>query len=326
MKPVSTSNAARAGASTSTRIAAAAAVAGCAMAVWTRYRAKKAERENPAAGEFLEIDGTRLHYIERGSGPPVVLLHGNGALLGDFRGSALIDALSTQYRVIAFDRPGFGYSDRPRDRIWTAAQQAGLISRALETLSVDKATVVGHSWGALVAAGMGLLFPERVRALVLISGYYYPTFRLDSVFNGLFGLPIFGDVMCHTLWAAIARLFDRPAMKIVFSPKPLSERFLAEVDREIVLRPSQLRAMSADAGLMLPSAASFRHRYAELTMPVAIIAGDADKIIDYRTQSERLHQDVPGSTLRVVPGAGHMVHYAAAPEIVSAVAERCGHN
>jgi pimeloyl-ACP methyl ester carboxylesterase len=324
MKPVSTSDAARAGAST--RLAAAAAVAAGAMAVWTSYRARKAERENPPTGGFLEIDGTRLHYIERGSGPPVVLLHGNGALLGDFRGSALIDELSTQYRVIAFDRPGSGYSDRPRNRIWTPAYQAELVAHALEALGVDKATIVGHSLGALVAAGMGVLFPERVRALVLISGYYYPTVRLDSAINGLFGIPVFGDVMCYTLAAAVARLLYRPAMKIAFSPKPISERFLAEVDREIVLRPSQLRASSADAGLMIVSAASFGHRYSELRMPVAIIAGDADKIIAFRGQSERLHHDVPGSTLLVVPGAGHMLHYAAAPAIVSAVADRCGHN
>jgi len=80
--------------------------------------ARRAERRNPPRGAFIEVDGVRLHYLEKGSGSPVVLLHGNQAMADDFAISGAIDLLAEKYRVIAFDRPGFGYSERPRALAW----------------------------------------------------------------------------------------------------------------------------------------------------------------------------------------------------------------
>jgi len=99
---------------------ASVATAAALTALWVRHRAKKAERDNPPAGRFIDVDGVRLHYVEKGEGSPVVLLHGNTVLLQDFIGSGLLDRLAERHRVIAFDRPGFGHSKRPRDRLWTA--------------------------------------------------------------------------------------------------------------------------------------------------------------------------------------------------------------
>src|SRR4051812_27126853 len=81
--------------------------------------ARRAERRNPARGAFIEVDGVRLHYIEKGTGSPVVLLHGNQAMADDFEISGVFDLIAEKHRVIAFDRPGFGYSERPRVMVWT---------------------------------------------------------------------------------------------------------------------------------------------------------------------------------------------------------------
>ena len=113
--------------SNSPRRAAAVLAVGIAMAgaaVFVRQRTRAVERANPPMGQFIEVDGVRLHYIERGQGQPLVLLHGNGTMVQDFDISGLIDLASEQYRVIAFDRPGFGYSERPRTRIWSPEAQA----------------------------------------------------------------------------------------------------------------------------------------------------------------------------------------------------------
>jgi alpha/beta hydrolase fold len=93
---------------------ASAVAALAALAVVNRYLAKKAERDNPPIGRFVEVGGVKLHYVDRGSGDPVVLLHGNGSMIEDFESSGLIEMASRKYRVIAFDRPGFGHSTRPR--------------------------------------------------------------------------------------------------------------------------------------------------------------------------------------------------------------------
>lgn len=126
------------------------------FALVNRLIAKKAERDNPPRGKFVEVDGVRLHYIERGQGEPLVLLHGNGSMIQDFVSSGLLDKAAHKYRVIAFDRPGFGYSERPRLTIWTPGVQADLMGKALGQIGISQAIVLGHSWGTSVAIALAL--------------------------------------------------------------------------------------------------------------------------------------------------------------------------
>src|SRR5215207_7346494 len=113
-------------------------------------KAVQTHRPRPL-GRFIGVDGVRVHYIARGKGRPVVLIHGNGTMAEDFVICGLVDQLAKSYRVIAIDRPGFGHTDRPRHRVWTAAAQAHLLHRVLERLNVERPVIVGHSWGTLVA-------------------------------------------------------------------------------------------------------------------------------------------------------------------------------
>jgi pimeloyl-ACP methyl ester carboxylesterase len=83
-----------------------------------------------------------------------VLLHGNGSTIQDFESSGLVDVAAKNFRVIIFDRPGFGHSDRPRNVIWTPDAKAQLIKRALERLGVSQAIVLGHSRGASAAVAL----------------------------------------------------------------------------------------------------------------------------------------------------------------------------
>jgi hypothetical protein len=107
-------------------ITAGIVMAGVAAVVLNRWLTKKAEQRNPPLGRFITAKGVRLHYVERGTGTPLVLLHGNGSMIEDFQSSGLIDLAARKYRVIAFDRPGFGHSERPRSTIWTPEAQADL--------------------------------------------------------------------------------------------------------------------------------------------------------------------------------------------------------
>jgi pimeloyl-ACP methyl ester carboxylesterase len=93
-------------------VAGAVVAAAVASALLNRWLARKAEGRNPPKGRFITVDGVRLHYVERGSGTPLILLHGNESMIEDFQCSGLIDLAAKKYRVIAFDRPGFGHSER----------------------------------------------------------------------------------------------------------------------------------------------------------------------------------------------------------------------
>jgi len=150
-----------------------------ASAIVNSFLAKIAERGNPPIGRFITVKGVRLHYLERGTGTPLILLHGNGSMIEDFQLSGLIDLASQRYRVIAFDRPGFGHSERPRNRIWTPAAQAELFAAALKKIGVTQAIVLGHSWGTLVALALAMKYPKEVQAMVLAAGYYYPNARAE---------------------------------------------------------------------------------------------------------------------------------------------------
>ena len=189
----------------STSIVAASVAIGAlvAIALLNQHLAKKAERENPPSGRFLEVNGVRLHYVERGAGDPVVLLHGNGSMIQDFESSGLIDLVAKDYRVIVFDRPGFGHSDRPRSVVWTPEAQAELIKLALTRLGVSNASS-GHS-GRFGCGRNGSEVSRPRPGTRLASGYYYPTLRPGVVAMAAPSLPFVGDILSHTLSPLLSR-------------------------------------------------------------------------------------------------------------------------
>jgi pimeloyl-ACP methyl ester carboxylesterase len=300
-------------------IAAAAISTLVLAAVYNRDRARQAERDNPPAGRFVEVDGVRLHYVERGAGEPLVLLHGNGSMVQDFESSGLLDMAAKKYRVIAFDRPGFGHSERPRSTVWTPQAQADLIHAALAKIGVSRAIVLGHSWGASVAVALAQNYPHAVASLVLASGYYYPSPRADVVFASGPAVPVVGDVMRYTLAPLLGRAMWPIVLRKIFGPAPTPRKF-AGFPKEMALRPSQIRATAAESALMIPNAIAMRGDYADLKMPVVIISGDDDRLIDV-DQSARLHENIAQSSFHRVRGAGHMVHQTAPAATMAAIDE-----
>ena len=174
---------------------------------------------NPPIGEFLDIDGVRLHYIMRGDpdAPALVMFHGNGTFLQDFTISGLVDAAAHKFRIICFARPGFGHSSRPRTVIWGPERQAAeLFCAALTRLGIESILVLGHSWGTLVALAMAARNSERVKGLVLVSGYYFPTWRFDVWFASTAALPVIGDALRYTIspissWIALSLFAKNPS-------------------------------------------------------------------------------------------------------------------
>lgn len=285
--------------------------------------AERAERANPPKGKFLEVNGVRLHFVERGDGDALILLHGNSSMVEDFETSGLIDLAAKSYRVIAFDRPGFGYSERPRSTVWTADAQADLIHDAMVELGVKSATVFGHSWGASVAVSLALRHPDAVGALVLASGYYYPTFRADLAVASAPAIPIIGDVLRYAIWPWLGRAMWPQILRKMFGPSPAPAKFDG-FPAEMLFRPATLLAGAAESALMIPDAVAAQPHYAEIKMPVAIVAGDADKILDTALQSARLHEELPHSTFDRVAGVGHMIHQIEPERVLYAIDKASG--
>jgi pimeloyl-ACP methyl ester carboxylesterase len=303
-----------------TQVLGVGLVALAASAGINMFMARRAERRNPARGKFVTVNGVRIHYVERGRGDALVLLHGNGSMIEDFESSGLVDEAAKRFRVIAFDRPGFGHSERPTNTRWTPVAQADLLQAALTQMGITRAVVVGHSWGCSVAVAMGLTNPSAVSALVLASGYYYPSARADVFPMSVPALPVVGDLVRYTLAPMLSRLMWPLLLRKIFGPAPVPEKFKA-FPKEMVFRPSQIRASAAETAMMIPNAAQTCSRYGDLEMPIVIVVGNQDKLIDADRQSARLHDDVSQSRFHRVPGSGHMVHQTATSDIMAAIIE-----
>jgi pimeloyl-ACP methyl ester carboxylesterase len=297
--------------------AGALALAGAAFIV--NRRSAAAECSHPPVGSFVTSEGVRLHYVERGNGAPVVFLHGNGVMLEDMLISGVVDQTARFCRAIAFDRPGFGYSERPRGQSWNAAAQAALLPRAFALLGIDRPIVVGHSLGTMVALALALDHPQHVSGLVLASGYYYPTARTDVVLFSPPAIPLLGDAFCYTVAPLIGEAMAPRMFKKMFAPQPVPPRFEEEFPVGLILRPSQIRASSEDASNMITDAKALSQRYGELSCPVGILAGNSDGVVNYQEQALRFHDELPASTLDIFAGAGHMIHHADPDRVVRTI-------
>jgi pimeloyl-ACP methyl ester carboxylesterase len=295
-----------------------------AMALYNFYRAKQSEWQHPPRGRFVPVGGVRLHYLEAGSGPPVILLHGNVVTSEDFELSGILALLAQRYRVLAFDRPGFGYSDRPYGAMWSPAAQANLLRHAWTALGIERPIVLGHSWGAMVALAGALNHPNSVRGIVLLSGYYYSTLRADVLQSLPPAIPLVGDLLRFTVSPLVSAAMLPRLFRKMFAPMPVPKNFADYFLDGLPVRPTQIRAESEDGVTMVPAASAMSHRYGELIMPVVIMAGSEDQVVDVERQAIRLHKEIAHSRLQLVPTAGHMLHYAPAANVVEAVNAAAG--
>ncbi|MBR1124533.1 alpha/beta hydrolase [Bradyrhizobium lablabi] len=279
-----------------------------------------AERKNPPIGSFIDCEGVRLHYLQQGDplAPSVVLFHGNGSLIQDFIISGLVDRLARRNRVLCFDRPGFGYSQRPRDCIWTATSQAALFAKALDHLAVRDPVVLGHSWGALVALALGLQDNFSVRGLVVASGYYFPTSRWDFWMMSGPAIPGLGDMMRYTFAPVISWAILPALLRKIFAPRSIPGRFKENFPASLTLRPKQLKAAAEESALLIPEAKRLQSRYSDIRCPVHIFHGTGDRLIESE-QARRLHKVLGRANLYLVNDAGHMVTYADGGNIAQVV-------
>lgn len=287
------------------------------LAIVTALIARHAEAIAPPMGRFIEVDRARLHYVDRGAGPVVVLVHGLGGNLRNF--NLLIDKLASTYRVVAVDRPGSGYSTMRSGEQPTLREQAALIARFMQTLDLDRPLLVGHSFGGALALALALAHRESVRALVLISGLSQVERVPPAVFKSLeIHSATLRRVIAWTLMAPLGRLAHRATLEQVFTPEPVPENFDVDSGGTLGLRPESFIAASKDMIRVADDLAVMTPLYGSLTLPVSVIFGRQDPILDYRTHGERLAAGMPNATLHLIEGA-HMIPITAADRVADLI-------
>ena len=301
---------------------------------WRAYqREARARVATPPVGQILDIDGVKVHAQVMGEGPDLVMIHGASGNLRDFTFS-FAERLTDHYRVVLFDRPGLGWTDRlpGYGGAWNndaepPQAQAELLQKAADALDVKNPIVLGHSYGGAVALAWGLSRPEDTAALVLVSGVSEPwpggLGWLYTVTGSTLGSALFIPVVT----AFAPKRLVTASVDAIFAPQKAPEGYTKHIGPGLTLRRDSTRANAQQVNSLLPRIIEMRQDYDRLTMPVEAVHGDKDNIVPLDIHSAPLMEDLPNGNLTVLEGVGHMPHHAdpqAVEDAIDRAATRAG--
>jgi pimeloyl-ACP methyl ester carboxylesterase len=290
-------------------IAAAALLSflGIALVLYTWRVARQVESALPPQGRFIDIGGARIHYLDEGSGPVILLIHGLGGQMRNFTHS-LTGKLKGEFRVIALDRPGSGYSARPADASAAIGAQANAVAGFIEAMGLEEPLVVGHSLGGAIALALALNHPGRAGALALIAPLTQPQETVPEPFRGLaIRSPALRRIIAWTLATPLSIARRQVVLETLFGPEAVPADFATKGGGLLSLRPKSFYAASTDLMAVPEDLPGLNERYRSVSIPVGVLFGTGDRILDYRTHGEGLLAQVPGLDLELAEGGGHML-------------------
>jgi pimeloyl-ACP methyl ester carboxylesterase len=270
--------------------------------------ARKVEAAVPPCGQFMEIDGQRLHYVDtKGAGPAIVMIHGLGGTLRNYT-YALVDKLSGEFRVIAVDRPGSGYSGRQDDAPARLGAQADTLAKFMRALGLKQPLLVGHSLGGALSLAIALDHPDCAGALALIAPLTHAQDDVPEPFQGLFvNSPVLRKIIAWTLATPMSIWRAPELLKIVFGPDAVPADYPTRGGGLLGLRPKSFYNTSSDLVAVNEDLPGMMSRYGGLSIPLGMLYAKGDRILDYRRQGEAMKQKCPALDLVLMDEHGHML-------------------
>lgn len=289
--------------------ALAATTVACAQADDTRTR--------PIDGAYVPLEGGRVHAVVQGQGPDLVLIHGANGNARDFTFD-LVDRMAQDFRVIAFDRPGFGFSDA-FGGLKSPLAQAQVLRDAAAELGVERPIVLGHSYGGAVAMAWALQAPDDVTGLTLLAPAVYPwPGELGLWYQ--FSASWLGQNVVLPLVAGLApRAAVDSSLEGVFAPNPVPDGYMTHLGYDLTLRASQLSLNAKQVDSLKGYVEAMAPGYPALEMPIEIIHGDADTTVGLSFHSQRMADTLDNANLTILQGVGHMPHHARPEDVASAI-------
>lgn len=272
----------------------------------------------PPTGQFVTVNGTRIHAHIEGSGPDLVLIHGAGGNTRDFSFD-LAGKLARTYRVIAFDRPGMGWSDDMGAAGEDPANQARLLKAAAIQLGVTDPIVLGHSYGGAVAMAWALQDPSAIHAVVLVAGATMPFPGEVNQWYKLTGSRIAGGLIRPLLTAFATSAQAETSIDAVFQPDLAPKGYAGYIGAGLTLRRQSLETNGRQVLALKQYLVEMSARYASLTLPVEILHGTSDTTVPPDIHAIPLSKLLPNATLTLIDGAGHMPHHSHPDQIIAAI-------
>jgi pimeloyl-ACP methyl ester carboxylesterase len=290
------------------------------LVLFTAWTARQVEKKLPPCGRFIEVDGARIHYLDEGTGPTLVLVHGLAGQMHNFTHS-LFGKLTRDFRVVVLDRPGSGYSTRPSRASATMSAQARMISRFCQELKLGRPLIVGHSLGGAIALALALNHPEQVAGLALLAPVTHRPERVPPPFDGVaIASPLLRRLIAWTLATPLSIANRERALATLFGPEPVARDFAITGGGLLNLRPSSFIGASTDLMATHEELGEMPARYKDLTVPVGILYGTDDRILDPAAQGKGLAAKVAGADLELIEGGGHMILITSADHAAAFVA------
>jgi pimeloyl-ACP methyl ester carboxylesterase len=300
--------------------AAALVLLGGALALYAAWTARRVEKALPPRGRFAHIDGARIHYLDEGSGPPLVLIHGLGGQMHNFTHS-LLDRLKHNHRVIILDRPGCGYSTRSRKASAALAVQAKTIAGLIDELNLEQPLIVGHSLGGAIALMLALEHPEKIGGLALVAPATHAGETVPPLFRGIYvRSKLMRRVMAWTLAIPMSITNRELVLGTVFGPGAVPADFAFKGGGLLTLRPKSYIAASMDLIAAIEDLQHMPARYGSLTVPVGILFGTNDLLLDHAVHGGGLVEKLPGAHFELVEDGGHMIIITAADHCADFIA------
>jgi pimeloyl-ACP methyl ester carboxylesterase len=290
------------------------------LALFTAFTASYVERLIPPAGRFLDIAGARIHYLDLGEGPPIVLIHGLSGQLHHFT-YALTGRLKG-HRLIVFDRPGSGYSvPRPAGTAGVRAQ-AAILAKAIEALKLDRPLIVGHSLGGAVSLALAVDHPKLAGALALIAPLTQSGNKVPEAFKGLAIRSGFKRWLISWTMAVPMTILNAPKIvALVFAPELPPVDFVTRAGGLLGFRPSAFRTASEDMLGVPRDVPGLGSRYGEIQIPVSVLYGDQDAVLNYKVHGLPMEAAIPHARVRILKGRGHMLPVTAPGETAEFILE-----
>jgi pimeloyl-ACP methyl ester carboxylesterase len=302
--------------------AALAAGLAAALALSTYVLSRRWERRFPPVGHLVDVEGGRLHVVETtpdADGPAVLLIHGASGNFADPH-LALAERLAQRgFRVLAFDRPGHGYSDRCGGDAAEPRRQAALIREAAERLGARRGIVVVHSLAGVLGLAMALDAPEFVRGLVLLSPVSHPWPGGVSWYYHVAAAPVVGPLFRWLVAPYAGPALMTAGLREVFAPNSVPAHYAERTRLALLFRPWQFRANSEDFLRLHGAAVAQAPLYSEIAVPTAIVMGAQDGLVSPKIHARALAREIPGATLALLEGIGHSPHYAATTDVLAAI-------
>jgi pimeloyl-ACP methyl ester carboxylesterase len=292
------------------------------LVLFAASTARKVEAAVPPCGQFVEIDGQRLHYVDtKGTGPAIVMIHGLGGTLWNYT-YALVDKLSGEFRVVAVDRPGSGYSARADDASARLAAQADTLAKFMRALGLKQPLLVGHSLGGALSLAIALDHPDCAGALVLIAPLTQAQDDVPEPFQGLVvNSPMMRKIVAWTLATPMSIRNAPKLLKIVFGPDAVPADYPTRGGGLLGLRPKSFYNTSSDLVAASEDLPGMMKRYGGLTIPLGMLFAKGDLILDYRRHGEAMKQICPALDLVLLDEHGHMLPVTA-PDATASLIRR----